>query len=906
MIGELFRRLQYYFRRRQFELELDEEMRHHLAMSGRKQFGNVTLLKEDSRAMWTWALWEQLGQDLRYAVRAMKNNRVFTALAVASLALGIGANTAIYSFMDAILLRSLPVSDPESLMVVNWHSPTFKWDSHVMHAMSGSTFDDPKLGVTSGIFPYPAFELMHKEDAIFSSVFAYHPAHQLNVIYKGQAVVTNGEYVSGDYFRGVGIAPAAGRLIIPDDDRMGAPPVVVISFGFSQTRFGGPANAAGQSILIDNFPFVVAGVTPPGFFGVDPGAAPDVYLPMHSNMAEAATPHAGSKPAEFLDRNFYWTEMMGRLRPGVSMVQAQAVLAPQFQKWVESTASTDAERASLPQLILQPGAAGLASLRREYSQPLYVLMALVGLILAIACANVANLLLARAAARRREIALRLSVGAGRFRVVRQLLTESVLLASLGGACGVLFAIWGIRFLTVLLANGNQNFTLHATVNWRGLAVATALSLLTGILFGLAPALQGTRVDVISAMKETRAGEPLRRRFAMSIGLSHVLIVGQIAVCLLMLVAAGLFVRTLTNLESIDVGFNRQSLLLFMLDARKAGHKDPEIAAFYGELRKRFAESPGVSDVSMSNESLIEAGYGLSLLINGKPAHASDRMLVVGPGFLKTMQIPMVAGREFDERDTAGSPRVAVVTEYFARLNFGSENPIGQHVAMKPRPNQPPEPMDMEVVGVAKDSKYGGLKDKPRPVLYVPYNQGFPRPQEMFYELRTAGDPLHYVNTVREIVQRADSLVPVTYVKSQVQEIDQSINQEIVFAELCTGFAMLALVIACVGLYGTVAYNVERRTGEIGIRMALGAERQRVVRMILKQVLVMAAIGLAIGLPIAFGASKLVASFLYGMKANDPRAMVAAVVILILAAILAGYGPARRASRIDPMVALRHE
>ncbi len=906
---EIFRKLGWLLRRRDKEEELREELQFHLEeeaelhpgvsadealFAARRELGNVTLLQEDTRSAWGWMFLEQLGQDLRYAFRTMVGNRSFTGLAVLSLALGIGANTAIYSFMDAILLRALPVAEPESLVVMNWHAKQqAKWGSFVMHSIDGSTYDD-FTGTTAGIFPYRAFELFRKNDSVFSSVFAYHTARDLNVIFKGNADISNGEYVSGDYFRGLAVAPAAGRLIVPDDDRVGAPPVAVISFGLSQRRFGGPANAAGQSILINDSPFVVVGVTPPGFFGVDPGAAPDVFLPIHVMSTGEGLYH---------DQNFYWAETMGRLRPGVTLVEAQAVLGPTFHQWVASTASTDVERANLPELKIEPGATGLDSLRREYSKPLYVLMALVGLILAIACANVANLLLARAAARRREIALRLSVGAARFRVVRQLLTESLLLASLGGALGVLFAIRGIRFLTLLLGNGRRNLTLHAVLNWHVLGVAITLSLLTGVLFGLAPAMQSTRVDVISAMKETRVGKAGGRRW---VGLSQALVVGQIALSLLMLVAAGLFVRTLSNLESIEVGFNRENLLLFELDAQKAGHKEPEIVTFYGDLQKRFSAIPGVRDVGLSNQPLIEAGFGLSLLIHGKAPEAANRMLVIGPGFFRTMQIPILAGRDIDERDQPGSKGVAVVSELFAKLNFGDENPLGQQVRLRGDLKHPETARNMEIVGICKNVRYGGLKDKARPVIYIPYNQGYPHPQEMFYELRTAGDPMRFVSTVRDIVHQADPLVPLAEVQTQVGEIDQTINQEIVFAELCTGFAILALVIAGVGLYGTVSYNVARRTGEIGIRMALGAPRGNVIGMILRQVLVMAALGLGIGVPVAVGASKLVESFLYGMKPNDPLAIGAAVAILLVAAVLAGYAPARRASRIDPMVAFRHE
>jgi macrolide transport system ATP-binding/permease protein len=387
-------------------------------------------------------------------------------------------------------------------------------------------------------------------------------------------------------------------------------------------------------------------------------------------------------------------------------------------------------------------------------------------------------------------------------------------------------------------------------------------------------------------------------------LTHVLVVGQIAVSLLMLVAAGLFVRTLSNLESVELGFNRENLLLFQLNARQAGHRDPEITAFYNDLLKRFSAIPGVRDASLANRSLAADGeWGLGLTIAGKPANPANRMIAIGSEFFKTMEIPIVAGRAIDERDQSGSLPVVVVSELFARVNFGDQNPLGQHMTVDVERRVSRE---VEVVGVAGNAHYGAVKNDVPPVLYIAYNQGFPPPVQMVYELRTAGDPLLYVNTVREIVHQADSRVPLSNVKTQATEIDQTINQEIVFAELCTAFAILALVIACVGLYGTVSYNVARRTGEIGIRMALGARRANVVKMILRQVFVLAAVGLAIGLPIALGASKLVASFLYGMKPNDPLAISGAVVILLAAAILAGYAPARRASRIDPMVALRHE
>ena len=600
-MNPFFQKLRSLMHRRGKEEELRDELQFHLdeeaeerqaeglpgdqaRHAARRDMGSIALVQEETRAVWTWTYLEQLAQDCRYAFRTMAANKTFSLLAILSLALGIGANTAIYSFMDSLLLRSLPVNDPESLAVLNWGAnPTGR--DFVMRAMSGSTWEDRKWKEVSGIFPFPAFELIRSNSgALFSSVFAYYPTRKVNVMVKTQAEQASGEFVSGDYFRGLEVSPAAGRVIIPDDDRAGAPPITVLSFAFSQRRFGDAASAPGQSILINNVPFTVAGVAPPGFFGVDPAAAPDFYIPLHTNLLLPLRARA-TDPQVYLEQNYYWLEMMARLRPGVSLTQAQAALGPVFHQWVAGTAN-DRERATLPELLIREGATGLNTLRRQYSKPLYVLLAMVGLILAIACANIANLLLARAAARRREMAVRLSMGAGRFRVIRQLLTESVLLASIGGALGVAFAMWGIRFLTFLLANGRTDFTLRPTLNWHVLGVTIALSLLTGLLFGLAPALQSTRVDVIPALKEARGGQPVAQHSFRRAGLSQLLVVTQIGISLLMLVAAGLFVRTLSNLQSIQLGFNRESVLLFRIERAAGGASgsgDPHVL-------QRFAEA----------------------------------------------------------------------------------------------------------------------------------------------------------------------------------------------------------------------------------------------------------------------------------------------------------------------------
>jgi predicted permease len=879
------------------ELEADGMTPERARAEARRRFGNVGLKHEESREIWMTRFWPELGQDLRYGCRTMLANKAFSALAVMLLALGIGANTAVYSVMESILLRSLPVANPESLVVLNWHSPppfnaSKQW-VHVMHGVQGIAWPGDKGVMVSGMFPYGAFETLRQENPVFSTLFGYFNGLKRNLAIRGQAATSvSTEYVNGEYFRGLGVLPAAGRLIDSEDDRPGAAPVAVISFATSQNRFGGPSNAIGQSILVDNVPFTVIGVAPPEFFGVDPAVAPDLYLPLHTNVLLDGAIAARM----YSDENFYWIEMMGRLRPGVSMAQAQAALAPRFHQWVAATATTDGERAKLPALMLNPGAAGLGSLRRRYSKPLYVLLMMVALILALVCANVANLLLARAAARRREIAVRLSLGAGRFRIVRQLLTESVMLASLGGALGFLFAIWGVRTLIFLLSRGQENFTVHAELNWRVLGVTAALSVVCGLLFGLAPAIQSTRPEVMPALQNGRGSGGPRRRA------QHVLVVAQIAMSFLLLVAAGLFVQTLNNLHSIQLGYARENILLFSLNARQAGHRDPEITTFYTDLRKRFESIPGVTSATLSQSSIVSAGHAgktyRGTIKIGAVTIQGAGVMVVGPRFLTTMQIPILAGREIDDRDRSGSTPVAVISERLARTYFGSENPLGRSIRFVD------ENRDLEIVGVSADVRYGDLKQGNPMTVFIAVSQF--SPDGMTYALRTAGDPLRYVKSVYEIVRQADSRIPVTNVLTQAAEIDRTISQEVTFAKLCTGFAVLALLIACVGLYGTMSYSVARQVGEIGIRMALGAQRGAVVWMVLRRVVLLAAVGLAISVPVALSASRLVKSFLFDTQPNDPRTLALAGAVLLSAAILAGYAPARRASRIDPVAALRQE
>ncbi len=915
------------FTRSREDSELSEELESHLAHEvddnlarglnpeeARRlayvQLGNPYRIRdrvwETNRIAWL----EDTGRDLRYAARTLKKAPSFTLVALLVMALGIGANTAIYSFLDSLLLRSLPVSDPASLVVLNWHMRANRQGETVMESMSGATYDDP-IGEVGGIFPYAAFELLQK-NAAFSDVFAYAHTREvrtLSVSINGQADPASGELVSGNYFNGLRTIPAAGRLIVDDDDRVGAPSVAVVSYAFSESHFGGPANAAGQSIRINNLPFTVVGVTMPEFFGVDPSQAPDVYLPMHTNLLLGALIPYGFTPRDYLDTNYYWVEVMGRLRPGVTLERAQAQMAQPFGQWVATTAKNDQQRSNLPVLYLRNGASGLDTLRRRFSKPLFVLMTLVGLILAIACSNVANLLLSRAASRRREMALRLSEGASRFRLIRQLLTESVLLATLGGLVGVLFAVGGIRFLEVLLANGPQDIGLRAELNWHVLVVVAGLSVLTGILFGLAPALRGTDMDLATALKETRVNDrPKPGRF-LAVGTTQILVVGQIALSMLMLVTAALFVRTLSNLQSINLGFNRENLLLLQINARQSGHKDADISEFYENVRERLASIPGVRSASLAQGSLIRGEDGMPISLPGQPVSRGTRYKAIGPNFLTTMQIPLIDGRDINEHDRPGSPRVAVINEEFARLNFPGRNPLGTHIMLWAGVDEKDLLRDMEIVGVAKNARYGSLHSLPRetlPVVYIPFNQGDPQPNEMMFVLRTQGDPVAFIHSAREVVHQADASLPVSDIRTQKAEIADILHQEIMLAELCSGFAALALIIASVGLYGTISYSVSRRTGEIGIRLALGAQRGPVVWMVLREVWILLAVGLMISVPVALTTSKFLQSFLFGMKPNDPLALGLAIVILILAALLAGGLPARRAAQIDPMTALRHE
>jgi macrolide transport system ATP-binding/permease protein len=884
--------------RRRADQDIDEELRSLRDLAAPGELGNLTLAAEDARGALSWLWFERLVQDLRYAARSLAHHQAFTALVVVSLALGMGANTAVFSFMDSILLRPLPVPNPHSLALLRWRAKNYTLaSSGMMWSTDGSRFDET-TGTLSSIFPYAALGVFQKSDDVVAGAFGYFSANRLALTAGGLTESVKGQYVTGGYFAGMGVTPVAGRLIQPADDDPATAAVVVLSQRVSRGRFGTALAAIGQTVRLNDKPFTVIGVVPEAFFGAEPGAIPDAFMPMHADSV--LDPSVTDR--KYKDEHLYWLEIMTRLKPGVTITQAQSALGPRFRRFVEATATTDKQRQDLPALVVESGATGLDSLRHKYAQPIYVLMTMVGLILLIACSNIANLLLSRAASRRREIAVRLSIGASRSRLIRQLLTESVLLSALGGVLGVGVAWWGIGVLTSLLANGRDNFTLHAALNWTVLGVTCALSVVTGLLFGLAPALQATRVDVVSALKEVRANDAPRRW--RGIGLSQLLVVTQIVFSLVLLVGAGLFGRTLMKLHAIELGFDRENVLLFTLRPGAVGYQGPALFNLYEDLRARLRAVPGALDVSLSAGALPMGGGTMTSvgIVGARPTGGDDTKLpdavvaTVGPTFFRTMHIP-IRGRDFTEQDNNQGPKVVVVNQRLAAL-FGVPNPIGRTLTLGRD--------QFEIVGAVDDALIFTLKEDHRPIAYFPYQQASRAPYGMVYEIRTARDPMGLASAMREAVRQTDVRLAVSDVKSQAVHVDQAISSEITLSRLCTVFSGLALVIACVGLYGMVAFNVSRRTNEIGIRMTLGARRGRIVWMVLQSVLVMTLAGLAIGVPLALAGSTYVKSLLFGIEPTDAASLAMAIGVLFSSGLVAGWIPARRAARISPMAAIRHE
>ena len=924
------------FRKNHVEQDLTDELRFHLEKlieqnvargmppaqaryAALDELGGVEQIKEECRDMRRVNLIANLVQDLRYGLRMLAKSPGFTAVVILSLALGIGANTAIFSLIDAVMLKSLPVRQPEQLVLLNWVS---KGQSYVIRDYDGDSWADSEGRDVGTSFSYPIYRAIRARNNAFTDVLGFADAdQQLNLNVGGTSALAKGQYVSGNYFSTLGVSAAAGRTIVNSDDQAGAAPVALISYAYWTSRFGRDPSVVGKAITVNGVPFTLVGVAAPEFFGLQAGHPTDAWIPLatHPQVDPSWARWLPKGESVFSVRTEWWVLVMGRLKPGVPGEQASAaldVILRQEAAGIEPPPPGHRRHdmtLQLPTVELEPASGGLDMLRRQFSQPLFVLMGLVGLVLLIACANVANLLLSRAESRQKEIAVRLALGAGRRRLIRQLLTESLMLAAAGGACGVVLAYWGSGLLLRFMSGGGDQLQLSVSPDMKVLGFTALVSLLTGIFFGLAPALRGTRLDLTPALKEgagrVAGGAPGGGRMRPRLG--KVLVVAQAAMSLMLLVGAGLFVRTLRNLMTEDLGFDRTNLLLFGIDASRAGYKGQRLADFYREMQRRIEAIPGVRSATMSRHFLVNDGQGgAGVIIEGyvpKPGESDADGSIniythyVGSRFFETLGVPLLVGRTIQDSDTGAAPGVGVVNQAFAKRYLGASSPIGRQFRFRSS-----DPLDMTIVGVVGDATYGDMRKDPPPTVYVPFDQHLGILAWQNVEVRTAGNPISVVNAVRRTIQDLDRNVPMHDVITETEQIDQATFQERLFARLSSFFALLALALACVGLYGMLSYAVARRTNEIGIRMAIGAERSGIVRMVLREALLLALLGIAIGVPAALAASRVVSTMLFGLRPTDPFTLAAATLLMVCVAALAGYLPARRASRVDPMVALRYE
>jgi predicted permease len=875
------------FHRREREEELDEEVQSHLRMAAQermmqgetpeqarisalREFGNVALVKEVTRDMWGYRWLETLAQDLRYGVRQLRKNPGFTAVAVLTLALGIGANIALFSVMNAMLLRTLPVRNPQELV------------EFVRLAPNGTMMSNLK---------YPEFEYLRKDTSVLSGVFAFwSDTRVLRSSAVSERVFVH--EVSGSFFPTLGVKPLLGRAIDPTDDRPDAEhQVVVLSYPFWSSHFGRNPAIVGATVHINGAPCIVVGVMPPDFFGVDRSRNPEMWVPL------ASGPNAG----------YVW--VLGRLKTGISIPQARAQLEPLFHQAVESFRDSikdwpEAQREEFlgEKLLINRAGRGTSGFRWyywEYSDTLKILIGMTGLVLLITCVNVANLLMARSAARAREMGIRLAMGAGRVRLFRQLLTENLFLALLGGAAGLLVALWGHQVLVSLLLGSLQGASLEFRLDQRVLGFSLVLSILTGLLSGVLPALGAGRGGrVLAAGAAAHLGGATRLPFARK------LLTIQVALSLTLLICAGLFVRTMRNLAGTDLGLTRANLVLMSVDP-SLGKSIRDRQQFWKRLPGRLAPLPGVVAVSLAGDAVFgNGGWNAGTWVRQPDGteHASQIPFnAVGPGFFYTVGIPLLAGREFGTSDQANSPPVAVVNQAFARKFFGEENPVGRHFGT----NGAGSSGQIEIVGVIGNAKYGGLREQPMPMFYRPLFQNFEE-RPYYVHVRVAGHPAAVIAAIRREFQSMDPDISVYDVRTIRDVIDRSLQLDRVFAVLATVFGILALLLTSIGIYGVVAYQITRRTGEIGIRMALGAQRGNVVWLFMKESLLVLTVGAAIGLPCAIAAAHLLRSRLFGLEPSDPISVICALVALMGAGALAGLLPARRASRMDPMAALRFE
>jgi predicted permease len=821
--------------------------------------------------------------DIRYALRRMTQSPVFAAVVVLTLALGIGANAAIFSLLDQVLLQSLPVANPDQLVVLSAY--------------------DAKEPVLDSSFSYPMYQDLRDRNAVFSGVIA-RGGTQMNVSYGDQTERVRGELVSGNFYEVLGVRPWTGRLFTQEDDRTpGAHPVAVLSYRFWESRFNKDPNLIGKTILINEHPVTVLGVTPPGFYGVDLTNNPDVRVPLMMTPVFNPLP-----PTRLQSRRHQWLSVMARRKADVSPEQAQASLSVTYQQIRTSEAEQlsasgtkfNRERFMAQRIAAIPGDQGLRHLQLELRTSLWLLFGATCAVLLILCANLANLMMARATVRAQEIAVRLALGAGRLRLLRQWLTEGVVLSALGGVVGVFIALW-IKAGLIAFIPPDYRQNLHASFDWRLYGFILGVSILLGIAFSLAPAVQAARQVFAPGLRfESRSFTGASKLLSLRSGL----ILVQVALSLPLLVSAALLLRTLQNLRALDTGFGKENVLLASVNPSLNGYSKERTAAFYDELMARTRALPGVRFASLASDSPISGGWDQNgIVVEGYTPREGERMsgdvTYVSSDYFKSLEIPFLLGRDFDERDRLGAPRVVIVNEKMAKHYFGNTaNAIGKRIGLEDVP-------DMTIVGVVKDAQYINLRESLRRHFYVPTTQDATL-MNLTLHVKTASDPNVVAEQLRAQLKALDSHLPLYNIKTLSTEIDESLIQERLVTWLSTAFGLLATLLTALGLYGVLTFSVARRTREIGIRVALGAQRGDVFRLIMIRGVILVGVGVAIGLGASFAFSRLLSSLLFGVTANNVATLVGVSVGLIAVALLACYIPARRATRVDPLVALRYE
>ena len=900
------------FRRRRLEGELDDELRAHLEMAAEenqrrgmaadeawrkalRDFGGVTQVRETVRER-EGLLWvENVLRDVTYSLRMLKKSPGFAAVAIGSLALGIGANTAIFSIAKHVLLDRLNVPHVGELRLFAWRTV----GKSAVHSSWGD-WDRTANGMTSTSFSYPVYEQMRKQNHALADLFAFKNVGRLNVTVNNEAEVVQGDLVSGNFYEQIEVQPQLGRAIVPADDRVGAAPVAVISDGYWSRRFNRSPSVVGKAIIVNLVPVTIVGVNPKGFTGAKGTlTSPEIFMPF--SVQPVVYPYQ-REPSLLASNRVWWMQIMARVKPGVDEARAQAALNVALQAAGRATLTVNKEE-SLPELALTDGSRGMNEAGRQMGRPLWFLMALVGLVVLLACANMANLLLSRSAARQREMSVRMALGAARGRILRQVMTESLLLAVMGGVAGLLVGWLGRNLILAMLSSPVEPVVVQGGFGWGVFAFNAALSLVTGLLFGLAPAWQSTRAQVSTTLKDSAHSVTRRRR-----GLAGKAIVGfQVALSTLLVVVAGIFLRTLVNLDRVNPGFDTRNLVLFELRPPQSEYSGEKQIQLFREITDRLETVPGVQSVSATSVAPLSNSYeGDDFKPVGGKASDKDESAdnsTVGDQYFSTFKVPIVAGRGFAPTDTETSPKVAVVNQALVRKYFPNENPIGKSFVTS---GDKDEKLTYQIVGVCADTRYGSLREDPPPIFYRDYRQSPEIDWGMTFAVRTRAGRGAIAPELRRAVESVDQNLPLTDVRSQQEQIDELLRNERIFADLTGGFGVLALALACIGIYGLMAYAVSQRTNEIGIRMALGARAEQVQGMVLREALWMTVIGVVAGLGSALVLGKVIASLLYGLKAWDPATLAGAAVVLALVALVASWVPARRAASVDPGRALRAE